>query len=292
VCARRQAAPAEQGCATVTIDAVPTAGADVVVFNDLNMFDNYYGAPDANNLQLFRNLVSFSGTGTRGAGNKVLVYFGHASLCSGCAGASGSWSTFEATMASQGYTVSEGSDVTTPLSSIDPAVKVLVLALPTIAFDYLEINALKQFASEGGRIVWVGEFDGYYGAGIAVENQFFSDMGAVMRNLGSAYDCGLVVLPAASLRSHQIMTGLADLSVACASEVQLGPNDFALFYDDTNTHVLGAVAKIDLTPLPPPTNLPELRRGAATAPRVVDPNVHSWGVGPAPPRPGATPPPR
>ena len=274
VCARRQVAPAEQGCATVTIDAVPTAGADVVVFNDLNMFDNYYGAPDSlNNGRLFKNLVNFSGAGSRGAGTKVLVYFGHGSVC-GCAGQFGSWSTFEATMSSQGYTVFEGSDETTPITSIDPAVKVLVLALPTVAFDYLEINALKQFAADGGRIVWVGEYDGYYGAGIAVENQFFTDIGAVMRNLGSAYDCGLVVLPASSLRSHQIMTGLTDLSVACASEVQLGPNDFALFYDDTNAHVLGAVAKIDLTPLPPPTNLPSLRRGPATAPRVVDPNVH------------------
>lgn len=113
-----------------------------------------------------------------------------------------------------------------------------------------EVNAFKQFAEEGGRLVFIGEWDGYYGAGIALENQFLLDLGAVMTNIGQAVDCGYTVLPSASLRPHQITIGMTDVTVACASVIVPGPQDYPLFYDTTNTQVLAGVAKIDTTPLP------------------------------------------
>jgi hypothetical protein len=106
-------------------------------------------------------------------------------------------------------------------------------------------------------------------------------MGAQMTNTGGALDCGSVALPAASLRPHQVTTGMTGLTIACASQVVPGPNDYPFLYDQTNTVVLGAVAKIDFTPLPPdPIILNRVPTRSVATP--VDSNVRSWGrVSPA-----------
>lgn len=146
------------------------------------------------------------------------------------------------------------------LTSLPADLKVIFLWLSTQTYTVAEINALKLFASEGGRIVYVGEWDGFLGTvGIAVENQFLTDMGAQMQNIGDAVDCGSVDLPATSLRAHQITTGMTAVRVGCASVIMPGPNDFALFFDSTNTKVLAGVAKIDVTPLPSPSPSAALR---------------------------------
>ncbi len=242
VCARRVAAPADRGCATVTINPIPTAGADVVVFNDVNVFDD--GAlANANNRRLVRNLVTFSGTGPRSGGDRVVIESGHNSAYVRCFD-----TRAESEMVAEGLTVQRLSSAT--IGTQPAAVKVLILCLPTIPYTRGEINAMKSFSAQGGRIIFVGEHSQFYGAGIPIENQFLIDMGAVMRNIGDFVDCGYNTLPASSLRSQQIMTGLTDLTIACASVITLGPNDFALFYDRTNTRVLAGVAKVDVTPLP------------------------------------------
>ncbi len=71
-----QANPAEKGCAHVTINPVPTSGADVIVFNDINTFDDG-GAYDPNNQLMYRNLVNFTGTGPRVTKTGVMMYSGH-----------------------------------------------------------------------------------------------------------------------------------------------------------------------------------------------------------------------
>jgi hypothetical protein len=75
-------------------------------------------------------------------------------------------------------------------------------------------------------------------------------MGAQLTNIGADWDCGYVTIPSGSIRSHQVTTGVNSVRIACASEMQLGPNDAPLFYDTSNTHLLAGVAKIDFTPLP------------------------------------------
>jgi hypothetical protein len=57
------------------------------------------------------------------------------------------------------------------------------------------------------------------------------------------------------------MDGVGDLTIACASVIEPGEGDFALFYDTTNTSVLGGVAKIDTTPIS------ELKRQFGKTPR-------------------------
>ncbi len=254
---------------TAQSSSAPSSGGDVVVFNDLNMFDNY-AAQDSSNARLFKNLVDFTATGPRASATRVLIHLGHGSLC--ITECPRTWTTFVSTMSGQGYSVTYADDETAPLTTLGSDVKVVILVLPTQAYSDAEINALKAFASEGGRIQFVGEFQSFYGdAGIAVENEFLTKMGAQMQNTGGQVDCvttdGYPVIPESSLRAHQVTTGLAQLTVACASVVQPGPDDYPLVYDTSGEFVLSAVAKVDLTPLTAATAA-ALRASVARGPSV------------------------
>jgi hypothetical protein len=149
-----------------------------------------------------------------------------------------------------GYSITNISSTSGSITSIPEDVKAVFLWNPLVPYTTAEINAFKQFASEGGRVIFIGEWDGYYGSGIALENQFLLDMGAVMTNIGMAVDCGYNDLPAASLRPHQITTGMTGVRIGCASVIVPGPDTYPFLYDRTNTRVLAGVAKIDTTPLP------------------------------------------
>jgi hypothetical protein len=72
-------------------------------------------------------------------------------------------------------------------------------------------------------------------------------MGAVLRNTGGAIDCLYNTLPETSLRLHQVTEGMTEVVVACASIIEPGPDDHALIYDRTNTHVIAGVARINTT---------------------------------------------
>jgi hypothetical protein len=252
VCARRQANPSNSACASVTIQPVPSSGADVIVFNDVNVFDNT-AAQDPSNVQLFKNLVNFTATGPRGSGGSVLIHQGHGSLCLSTslptADCTAIWTSFVSTMTGEDYSVAYADDQTAPLTTIASDVKVVILALPMQAYSNSEVNSLKAFAGEGGRIVFVGEWDGFYGDGINIENDFLVKMGAEMQNTGGAVNCGYTTIPQSSLRPHQVTTDLTQLTIGCASVVDPGPNDYPLFYDTTGELVLGAVAKVSVAPL-------------------------------------------
>jgi len=89
-------------------------------------------------------------------------------------------------------------------------------------------HVLKQFASEGVRLVFIGEWQGYYDA-ITLENDFLGKMEAVMTNTGQAVDCGYNTLPSASLRPHQITQGMSNVTIACSSVLAPGPNGYPLY---------------------------------------------------------------
>ncbi len=229
---------------------IPTPGEDIVVFNDINPFDNN-GMSNANNPLMVTNLVDFTNANPRGSGTVVWFDRGRNSVCTGTGECNdANLATMRSTINTAGYSIDNISSTSGSITSIPAAVKVVFLWNPMVPYTTAEINVFKQFAGEGGRLVFVGEWDGYYGSGIALENQFLLDMGAVMTNIGNAVDCGYNDLPAASLRPHQITTGMTGVRIACASVIVPGPQDYPLFYDSTNTMVLAAVAKIDTTPLP------------------------------------------
>jgi hypothetical protein len=236
----------------VTFDptVAPPTGSDVVVFNDINIFDQT-AMVDPNNVRFVQNLVSFASGGPRDSGTVVWFDRGRGSHCfatSFCRDAD--LATAVTTIEAEGLSVAELNSTGGSITSIPANVKSVFFWTPLVAFTLQEINALKSFAAEGGRIVFIGEHDGYYPAnGLALQNQFLEDMGAVMRNTGGAIDCEYTVLPAASLRPGPLTEGLEQLTIACASVIELGPNDFALFYDTSNASVLAGVAAIDVTPL-------------------------------------------
>jgi hypothetical protein len=68
-----------------------------------------------------------------------------------------------------------------------------------------------------------------YGDGSPNQNDFLARMGAVMRNIGDAVDCGYTTLPSASIRDHQVTDGVNSLRIARASMIEPGPEDFVLF---------------------------------------------------------------
>jgi hypothetical protein len=277
VCARVAAAPTLQnGCATVVLSAIPSAGGDVIIINDMNLFDST-AMKDPNNQRLVRNLVNFPGTGIRAGAKTVLYDRGRGSSCfinGECADPV--QGRMDAAVRSAGFSISKV-DTTVFYSSISPGVKVLILWNPTTFYSSTEINAFKKFAGEGGRILFVGEHSGFY-SGVPVENQFLLDMGAAFTNIGATIDC-LVnatdpypIIPAISIRSHQVMTGVNQVTLACSSQAVPGPNDFALFFDRGNTVALAGVAKIDLTPLPVGAPRPPQARGTPA------PTVRGTGV--------------
>jgi hypothetical protein len=238
---------------TATAFIAPPAGTDIVVFNDMNMFDET-AMQDLNNQLLVRNLVGFTSQGFRTDGTAVFFDRGRASPCfaNGECTASNN-ATLISVIQSMGLVVVEVASDTLPDAPLPPEVKVAFLWNPTIPFDPTEVGLAQEFLAEGGRIVFIGEWDGFYGqAGLDTENQFLLDMGAQMTNTGGAVDCGYNELPASSiLLGHQVTTGLTGLTIACASIINPGPQDFPIMYDLGNTLVLGGVAVIGQGGAPP-----------------------------------------
>jgi hypothetical protein len=79
-----------------------------------------------------------------------------------------------------------------------------------------------------------------------------TQLGGHLSNTSSAVNCGggAYLVGGANIRPHEVTTGLTDLSVPCASGINLGPDDYALVYDDIGTTIIAAVAKIDVTLIP------------------------------------------
>lgn len=237
----------------MTIRPIPAPGRDIVVFNDSNIFTEVVPAipADPQNQKLFKNLVGYTTTGVRNSSKDVWIDLGHGgNACHGeCTDTE--LTSFKAAVVAAGYTPVLKNTNVGDLVSIPASVKVLMLFMPQIAYERAEINAMKKFASEGGRIVFIGEWDGFYGAnGIANENDFLLKMGAVMKNVGNAVDCNQNTIPGTSLRTHQVTTGLTSLQMACSSVIQPGPQDYVFMYDTTGKLALAGAARINTTPLP------------------------------------------
>lgn len=227
----------------------PRPGRDVVVFNDVNHIDNT-SLNNPNNLLLVRNLINYTTVGDRANGTRVWFDCGRNSGYPESCNTSGTHSRLHNEIRNYGFDLDFINSSNTPLTSIPDDVKILFLWLPKVQFSVAEINEMKSFAEEGGRIIFIGEWDGFYtSVGLAVENQFLINMGAFMRNVGNAVDCGYNILPGTSLRPHPIMRDMTNVTIACASVIELGPNDFALYYNSRNNLVLAGVAQIDTAPI-------------------------------------------
>ncbi|WP_051286965.1 Ig-like domain-containing protein [Algoriphagus mannitolivorans] len=253
-------------------DTPPPPGRDIVVFNDVNIFDNFALESDVNNVVMLRNLVNYTSTGLRSTAKKVWLDCGKNSrypfFCS-------EFTRFKEVIEGEGYSVQTISSPTNSIIGIDPEVKVLFLILPLVNYTLEEVNSLKQFAEEGGRIIFVGEYLEFYTSqGIQVENNLLINLGAELRNVGNAVDCNYTLLPNTSLRPNQITNGMTGLTVACASVIVPGPNDFPLFFDTGNSLLLAGVAAINTTPI---SNLQTARLLPSVSSARLDSNLSTTG---------------
>ncbi|HET7360469.1 MAG TPA: hypothetical protein VFI78_00890, partial [Salinimicrobium sp.] len=246
-CPAEVGTPENNGCED---EPVTVPGRDIVVFNDINIFDNN-AMEDADHVHLVQNLVNFTTSGSRNDGTVVWMDRGRDARCISTSNqecSNDGWATMRNTIVNAGFTIEDIFSTSGSITNIPSEVKIIFLVMPTVEYTVSEINTLKAFAAEGGRIVFVGEYEGFY-QHIPVQNAFLLSMGAVLTNTGGAVDCNYTVIPESSNRVHPIMNGIVDLTIACASVIVPGEGDFALFYDTTNTHVLAGVAKIDTAPI-------------------------------------------
>lgn len=244
------------------VEEPPPPGTDIVVFNDVNVFDNT-GMADPDNVVIVRNLVDFTTAKPRGDGTEVWVDC-RSSVATGAHGGCQNPSTFRITIEGEGLTVVDVFDGS--LGELPPEVKVLFLWIPGVPYPVSEVNAFKRFAAEGGRIIFVGENAGFYGCCFALQNDLLEAFGATLRNSGGIFHAGYFQLPESSLRPHQITGGVNTLTIAASSEIMLGPGDFALYFDATQTHVLSGVATIDTLPIPEAATSRSMRSHGAGVP--------------------------
>lgn len=222
----------------------------MVVFGDAEFLGNgavEYNTPDQ--LKFLDNLISNPSGGARAQNHWVLFYRGHNSACASntvCtpgaySDAFSHWSSSEIVFAYD--TTDVAGDALS--NGLDPNVSVLFLVMPTTPFNAAEISGLKQFAVEGGRIVFLGgrveDYD------VSVENAFLTAMGSTMQANADDQWCDKPLLTGASLKPHQLTNGVGGLSLGCASSLSMGATGTPVILDGTLNYVLGAVTTIDPT---------------------------------------------
>jgi hypothetical protein len=246
VCARLAADPSQRDCSTLTVTVEA-----IVVFNPVGTLFSRWTMEhwSADNGLMFRNLVSFTGSKPRATATDAILDLGHDSFCQGDDQSPCDPFDSLAMIASSAGIQLLVQD-TTDLVQIGPNVKVIFLWIPGQLYTDAEINALKRFAAEGGRIVFVGGPEPAYtfwGGGIALENDFLTRLGATLRDLGGSWDTGIAHM--ASPR-HQVTAGTTGVYSGAAAALGLGAYDIPLFYDWWRPdHVLAAVGQIDPTPI-------------------------------------------
>jgi hypothetical protein len=259
VCVRRATAPADKGCAPVTIQAQPVLGTAILI-GDFDVFSADAAAYTSNNAKFYGNFGTFASTGPRATQTGAVWYEGHGSAMPTHRGRfPGIYGEMEALGAAlTGYSFSISA--TTSLASVPANVKLLFLVVPATTFSYEEAAGLRSFISEGGRLVVVSDNAGFYSA-YQTTNEALNDLlyklGAAARDLGDGVDCGYVSIPATSLRAHQLTIDassgglLSNVEIACATDFSLGANDHAFMYSSANSVPLGAeVALSAVAPSP------------------------------------------
>ena len=240
--------------ATALAPAVPVgggSGGDLVVIEDWNWGTNEHGLIGGGsvypgNVKFIKNLVNFTPVGVRASATKVLSLLDrpiYPSLAT-------NFSVLASIIQGEGFTPVEVS-AHSALVPVPSDVKLIFLVAPGITFTAAEINALKTFSSEGGRIVFVGENGSTYSYQSSVENPFLAAMGSSVRTNAMCDAPGVIVATA----SHALTTGIdasgsGGFYMNCSSYLTgLGGSDVALFRSSAN-NILGAVVAINRTLLP------------------------------------------
>lgn len=225
----------------------PTESGDIVVINDVNIFNDSQ-IISGDNIQFVKNLVSFGSNGLlRSTATNIVFDRGRISTCAG-RGDCDDIDLFKMreTIINSGFSITNSNSSSGSLNNIDSQTKVIFFWNPEQVFTVVEINTLKQFAKEGGRIIMIGEHDRYYRTGIPIQNKFLKDIGVVMRNIGGLILSGRNSISVNPENEHQVLESIQTIFMAAASEMELGPNDFPLLTDPVSGAVIAAVAKVNI----------------------------------------------
>ena len=245
-----QASPPLKGCAHVTIRAIPSAGADLIVIDDVNAMENgSIGVAD--NVAFFQNVVRFTPVGSRASVSKVVFQYGHSSQCGSTICSPTSTTELRAAITAAGIT-GIVDDNSAAVGVIPGDVRVVFLMTPTTEYSNGEVNNLKSFAAGGGRIVFFGENGSYY-EGTAVEHDLLSQLGSHVSTSNPLVNCAEFDVDAAHIRPHQTTAGVSSLYVPCAAGLALGPNGYAIVLGEVGSSSaflpIIASVKIDVTPI-------------------------------------------
>jgi hypothetical protein len=256
--------------ANVPAPPAPASAGMFIVVNDVNVFDNSNGWPYPGNVQFATNLVTFTISGPRAAANKVLLFdfqtFGIDYTFTG------NWTNWAGVITGLGLTIAQTTN-RADLSAIAPDVKMLILHLPTGTFSTTEVNAMKAFIAQGGRILFIGEND-FFTYAINAENALLAQMGATTVGVPSCYS-GFTT-PGTP---HPLNTGVSSWNVPCGSTITAGAGDIVLF--GTPSAALAVIANVNTTPIVAAAT----RRSAPSAPTVAAPQLApgwDYTVGPPP----------
>lgn len=166
------------GVRPVVPPVLRTPGADVIVYADVNLLDDET-ILNGSNQTFAQNLVNFTADGPNAQSNRIKIYEGH----NGTRVASQApYESVFSMWRNSNFTIEETSE-----EPIQPSgYKLIMIFLPgqngNSPFLAAEIDSLKRFAANGGRLVLIGEWSGFYSdTGRQTFNQLLSGLGIGMR---------------------------------------------------------------------------------------------------------------
>lgn len=242
--------------ATATTPLSPPGGSggggDLVVIDDVNAFDDNYGFAMSGssylrgNPQFVKNLLNYTPTGARATASKALLVADRGNSDYTFSGYN--WSKFAALLGSLGLTITQ----TTSHSVFAPVasdVKFIIIHTPATSFTTAEINGLKSFSAQGGRILFIGENNNYYHYQ-SLETTFLGAMGSSITVVPACAAWGEVVRSVSHpLTAGVPLTGTGGFYQICSSyHTGHGANDTPLMYDASN-RVVGTVVRVNTTPV-------------------------------------------
>jgi hypothetical protein len=118
------------------------------------------------------------------------------------------------------------------------------------AFSSDEIQLLRRFVAEGGRVVYVAGAEEDGGSAASSASQWLEKMGASARSQPLLMSESLAAECASATtrvdRSHGITNDVGQLKLSCAAEiVSLGAKDIPLVWSPGGAYVLGASVRVD-----------------------------------------------
>ncbi|HRH78398.1 MAG TPA: Ig-like domain-containing protein, partial [Cellvibrionaceae bacterium] len=213
-------------------------GGDLVVINDLDPLAAYFAS--ANNQRFALNLIDYSAPGKLRDNGKVIVFDAEYGASSDSYGKLNKFYTDNNWRVTIFQTETSSTPVTQAFYKNIPAeVKVIFLWAPRAVFSAEKVAALKKFAAEGGRIVFMGEGPLAYSAIETVENDLFAKLGLKLQ-AGKEYSNAFGTSPALAITApnHPLMAGVKQIQMNVPLILIPGPNDYPLLTDNEGQVVM------------------------------------------------------